>query len=448
MSFSRGLLCTAVALSLCVPVVGAADASDEVSTTVESVAPDNLKEGLTGPTNWQFDVDGITYVVTEGENHAEVKGPVKPKSTAALTIKSKVEFQGKTYPVTRIYNCGFMGAKLSSIKFPSTLKEIGAGAFNGCTNLLKDGTLKLPASVTKVDLEAFDKCRFKKVVIQENVKEIGNGAFADNPNLTTLSFPQEMANKMKIGVAAFAECPKLTSVKLPYNTTSIGQQAFRNCTALATVEIPSTVKIIGGYSFMDCKALKSLTIPRGVTTIEQCAFANSGLQSISLPPTLTTIYAQAFGASALTYVIIPSSVTVISEECFAHCQSLKTVVLPATTTEIYPRAFYDCPALSEIQCDAVNPPTINNASAFSDFTYEKARLILPAASLNAYINAPVWKNFRWLKNAGIDDIAANAEESPAYRYFNLSGMEVSEENLTTGLYIRTWKGKSEKIAIQ
>ena len=85
---------------------------------------------------------------------------------------------------------------------------------------------------------------------------------------------------------------------------NIGDYAFRNCTNLTSVEIPDSVTIIRFNAFNSCNSLSSITIPNSVKTIDQAAFPNcSSLTSITIPDSVTRIGTSAFhDCSALTDV--------------------------------------------------------------------------------------------------------------------------------------------------
>ena len=101
-----------------------------------------------------------------------------------------------------------------------------------------------------------------------------------------------------IGEAAFKDCSNLTSVTIPNSVTTIGRHAFDECSALTSVTIPNSVTEIGGYAFHNCRELTSVTIPNSVTEIRYDAFAH---------------------CSALTSVTIPNSVTEIGDNAFSYC---------------------------------------------------------------------------------------------------------------------------------
>lgn len=72
----------------------------------------------------------------------------------------------------------------------------------------------------------------------------------------------------------------IKSVVINPGVTSIGNYAFYNCINLTSVSIPSTVTTIRPDVFENCTSLTSVTIPSSVTSIGYYAFLNSGLTDI------------------------------------------------------------------------------------------------------------------------------------------------------------------------
>lgn len=103
---------------------------------------------------------------------------------------------------------------------------------------------------------------------------------------------------------AFANAPNLTSVTLPESITVVGDAAFSNCAKLAAVNIPNSVKTIGTEAFKGCKKLTSVTIGNGVTQMGDRVFYEcTGLMSLSIPDSVTSIGRHAFyGCVALAQI--------------------------------------------------------------------------------------------------------------------------------------------------
>ena len=79
----------------------------------------------------------------------------------------------------------FESCTIKSVSLPDSLKAIGYGAFQGCTNLV---SLTIPADLILVDGKAFHGCRSLRTVVFLGKKrpEIGEDAF---PECTKLLFP-------------------------------------------------------------------------------------------------------------------------------------------------------------------------------------------------------------------------------------------------------------------
>jgi hypothetical protein len=58
-----------------------------------------------------------------------------------------------------------------------------------------------------------------------------------------------------------------------FTVSSIGNEAFSNCSNLTSITIPNTVTNIGEKAFSGCTGLTSVTIPNSVTSIEGGAFS-------------------------------------------------------------------------------------------------------------------------------------------------------------------------------
>ena len=63
-----------------------------------------------------------------------------------------------------------------------------------------------------------------------------------------------------------------SDVVIPDSVTYIGEEAFWNCENLTSIEIPDSVISIARYAFTDCTGLTSIEIPSSVTSIGDDAF--------------------------------------------------------------------------------------------------------------------------------------------------------------------------------
>lgn len=74
-----------------------------------------------------------------------------------------------------------------------------------------------------------------KLTISDGITSIGDYAFADLPNLSSVQLPLTLAS---IGEYAFANCRSLSSITIPAATSKVADNAFYGCTLL---------NFIGGY---------------------------------------------------------------------------------------------------------------------------------------------------------------------------------------------------------
>ncbi len=228
----------------------------------------------------------------------------------------------------------------------------------------------------------------KEVEIGSSVTNIGRLMFYQCTNLTSVKIGESVKS---IGEGAFDECSGLTSVTIPNSVTSIGDYAFYNCESLTSVTIPNSVTSIGNYAFRG-SGLTSVTIPNSVTSIGEWAFSGCiDLTSVTIPNSVTSIGNGAFfNCLALTSVTIPNSVTSIGNNAFSVCYSLSSVTIPNSVTNIGNYAFKECIVLTSITCYAVTPPVCGE-NCFEEVSTE-IPVYVPAASVEAYKNAPEWKN--------------------------------------------------------
>lgn len=210
------------------------------------------------------------------------------------------------YPVTTVSGEAFyQNETLTMIELPRTLLDIGANAFNGCTNL---------TSVT-IDL---------------------------NPN--SAEFEPVEGMEYRIGAYAFSGCTSLTTLKLPKGITAIDEGAIRGCSELETVTIPDSVTDIGNGAFYRCTNLRKIKLPDGVETLGSLAFGEcSSLTSVELSNSLIVIEDSTFSnCTALESIVIPESVTEIEDEAFAFCSGLKCVVIPSSVEKMGVQPFTNC----------------------------------------------------------------------------------------------------------
>lgn len=244
----------------------------------------------------------------------------------------------------------------------------GYGTSSGVVEV---GDLYRGKPVTEIGDAAFRNSRAESVIIGNNVRSIGESAFYNAAQMTSITIPESVKS---IGAEAFQACFALNNVVIPDSITvigdnmfnycrsltdiqipaieSIGQYAFANCTSLTEFEVPDSVTSIGMAAFLNDKALERVTIGAGVTYIGSLAFGNAEkLAEVKFSDSgeLESIGQEAFGnCYALTSADLPEGLKTIGEAAFQNCALLSSVSFPEGLQRIGSSAFRNCAALGEV----------------------------------------------------------------------------------------------------
>lgn len=204
-----------------------------------------------------FDAVIKTSVVSEGDK-------------LALVVDSSVTYEFET-PVTKIGANAFFDFCIHKITLPDSVESIHPEAFYDISEieskLVVDDMLIQDNVLIKYLGDGYEE-----VVMPEGIVEIAPRACKILP-AKKLALPAKLK---VIGNEAFLDCFNLTSIKFPRGLEKIGDKAFAR-TLLGTVTIPDTVKSIGTKTFAGCKKLKKIKLGKGLETIGEGAFAQCSL---------------------------------------------------------------------------------------------------------------------------------------------------------------------------
>ena len=232
---------------------------------------------------------------------------------------------------------------LTDVALPSSLTNIGFGAFSGCS------------SIEKITIPFVGESRTTNNVLSYIFgNENGDNANCASKYLKEIIILDEVSS---LSENAFYNCNNLISVELPSSITSVGQNAFNGCNNLMNIYYDGIIDewcnisladklsnpmyyasnfyILdenGGVEFDDdtYALLEELVLSDSITTIGQYQFYNfKQLTSISLPNSLTSIGINAFkNCNKLTSAEIPTSVISIGIGIFNGCSALTSVTIP------------------------------------------------------------------------------------------------------------------------
>lgn len=294
--------------------------------------------------------------------------------------------------------------------FPSTnldlsnTTEIGQTAFYGCTGLTSIDLSSLTTVGGGQNNGVFQGCTGLTTVTNLN-NASGTYMFYGCTGLTNVTLTQ---NATVIGIATFCACNHLTSIDLS-NVTSIGEWAFQNCTTLTNVTSLQNITSVGEYAFDSAPINIELNLPNLTGVIPMGAFYNSGITKVTSLGNTTAIAdgasqnnTRAFGncISMTEFDISGSQIQSIGMASVIGCVSLTTVKLPSTLTNIADWAF--CTGKDTIQqrtyyIYATTPPTLASTNSISITNNGQVimplAIYVPAGSVSAYQNAPVWSSF-------------------------------------------------------
>ncbi|WP_026511385.1 leucine-rich repeat protein [Butyrivibrio sp. LC3010] len=302
-------------------------------------------------------VDGTKYRILSKETMtAEIVrfDADKIPQTGDLVCPEKVNIEDENYAITSVGAGAFSGLKIKGITLQDGLKTIGSGAFANCSELEE---VVIPDSVTNIDSCAFTSCKaLTKVTLPKELGYISNGLFSDCSSLSSIQIPESVK---RIDGGAFSNCTSLKSIKFRKGV-EFNWNIITGCSALEYAEL-----YVGDYFqyapfFNGCTSLKDVTIHgTGKTTLDY-VYNRTPLVSLTIDG-IQKIGRGCFAGCATleTVKITDNSLTTLEEAAFNGCSSLKKIDFPASLTTLPDTAFAGCESLEPI--DLTHFTEIGNA---------------------------------------------------------------------------------------
>ena len=290
--------------------------------------------------------------------------------------------------------------------------------------LAKTGSYRIPAGIVEIPERAFAASALSRITVPASVTKIGIEAFADCRNLTSVTFETvNGAEPLTIASRAFLNCASLEKITLPKTLAEIAltkysvtgtvvsvdtaENAFIGCTSLSSIHVASgnaAYKSVEGVLFsadgktlLSCPATQvgKFSIPIGTKTIAPGAFVGcDGITEVTIPNTVTNIGEYAFfdlknnlsrvvfsgnsfndvtvgkyafrGCSSLSDITLEpgSRLAVLDEGAFYGC-AITEFEIPATVTSVGKYAFYSCGNLEKLSFAENGKPLTFGEGAFS-----------------------------------------------------------------------------------
>ena len=199
-------------------------------------------------------------------------------------------------------------------------------------------------------------------VVEGDEKYSGDIVIPQSITVSNIDYPVT-----RIGHYAFAECPNLTSITFPSGIngklTRIEPNAFQNCKGITSINIPNSVVLIDAYAFIGCSSLKSVTIGSGVKEIGNAAFNNcSSIERVDISDLLAWY--------DINFILYPggylgtSNPLYYAKHLYLNGNEVTELNIPDELTQIKPRAFINCEGLTSVKISNSASVTSIGESAF------------------------------------------------------------------------------------
>lgn len=146
--------------------------------------------------------------------------------TNSITIPETIEYNGHTYPVTRVgLGQGITAepSEVTKVIISKNVKVISKSAFTMCDNLL---SVTLSEGLETIEGSAFSMTGLTTVVLPSTVKTVEKSAFFGCRNLQAISVNTGIET---IEEGAFSFCPSLGEVQIPRRFESSKSSIFAHC---------------------------------------------------------------------------------------------------------------------------------------------------------------------------------------------------------------------------
>lgn len=381
--------------------------------------------------SYDFTVDGLYYTMLSMDDLTCKVSGWDETEDGKVTIPAIVTYKGRDISVIEIGQSAFKDHYLTSITLPSSLLKIGYYAFMNCYNL-EEINLN---SVNWIGDRAFQNCRgLKKITI---------------------------TSKLVIDQQAFEYCNQLRDIVGSELIVGIGYEAFKDCTSLQNVHFRD-LRWIDDYAFSGCTSLTEVNIPSTVTEIRKGAFYSAykdmNLKSFIIEDSDQSIYLEAKDPSweyiaMVEYIYIGRDTQLYKDGSLTYYPlrigrklELGKYVNTFNCIQIWSH-------IDSLISHNLTPPSIPKAS---NSGYLNIEVRVPAEALEAYKQAPVWKNFWNIKaiedESGVSDI--ECDDNDYFQVYDTNGILVDAsctseklQQLPHGVYIVVKQDKRMKIKI-
>lgn len=299
-----------------------------------------------------------TYA-TQGEHTVTFSFVNEVTEIGARAFKECSQLTDITYPknITKISDWAFYGTGLINIIIPNTVTYIGISTFCDCAS---SEYINIPNSIQFMGERAFGHATQGEIYIDCDIPSVASdwteSAFAWS-HISKITIGR---NVKFIGDYAFVECNQVTTIvyedgnKLEH----IGKGGFGGCPLVEEMPIPESVEFIGEYAFSLCSNLKTFKMVgsgngKYIVRGNGALYDDTNLALVRYPPKNE---AETYEIEMFRDSIAPAA--------FRDCNNLKTIQLPTRYLNNKMRfgaaSFCDCKNLKTVENFSLTGITVLN----------------------------------------------------------------------------------------
>ena len=280
--------------------------------------------------------------VAAGNPHYEsIDGVLYSEDRSHLIAFPAVKNAGGSYEVvsgtTDVDDLAFLGAQVSSVAFPDTLRRVGKQAFEGAALT----SLTLPDAFETMGASAFWQMPKLARVDLGGATAVSSNAFRYDAALSDVTFRPDLGTLRTVDEGAFVGISD-PSITLPDTVSTVGVETFSQNGALASFHVGASLSSMGDYALGGDDALATLSVSPANSSF---FVEGGGLYHTDSSSQALVRFAPATPASAAT--VAPGTAT-IGAGAFENSARLERVTLPDGLITIDDDAFSGCDKLTDM----------------------------------------------------------------------------------------------------
>ncbi len=303
-----------------------------------------------------------SYTIPSSVKHVGASAFEGHKNLMQLNFSSTLNSIGN-------YAFAYCNGIVGNLSLPSSLKKIEDGAFYGCSNL--NGSITIPAGLTDLGKFCFFECN--------NIS-----SFSVSTSNTAFTSHNDCLYSKNLDTLFICPAGKTGNFTIPENVKLIGSHAFYKCSKLTgNITIPASVDYIGYYAFYGCSQISKFIVnPNNqyFTSVDDVLFSKNIDRLLCFPQLKSGNY------------VMPSTVTSTDPSAFAFCVNIVgNLNLPALLTSLGEYSFYGCSGITGFTVDKMN----KRYAAYDGILYNAAfdtLLICPLSKTGKIDVLPSTKN--------------------------------------------------------